>query len=317
VHRASVEQSGRIQTLYRSDALEQAAHIDETVPELAEALVDRATGGAGDWETFHERLADSDAAIELPWVAEAVCSGRRLRPAPEKLPPSFYESVLQVWSALVFADKASATYLSTGIEIGRKAYRSPTPGRLEIDAYIDELQTENAETELDPRTEQMNERREDARQEVHARAKEFVDDDRNVATLTLPTGMGKTLTGLDAALTVLEGSEMASNPNEGRLVYALPYTSIIDQVAEQSRELFGTGERGERLTVDHHLADTLVSPPPDEPESVADDAVENVAAPRRELAVGDGRDDIRPGVRESGRADKRPLDEAPRCTGAW
>jgi len=34
VHRASVEQSGRIQTLYRSDALEQAAHIDETVPEL-------------------------------------------------------------------------------------------------------------------------------------------------------------------------------------------------------------------------------------------------------------------------------------------
>jgi len=35
--------------------------------------------------------------------------------------------------------------------------------------------------------------------------------------------------------------------------------------------------RGERLTVDHHLADTLVSPP-DEPESVADDAVENVAA---------------------------------------
>jgi len=68
--------------------------------------------------------------------------------------------------------------------------------------------------------------------------------------------MGKTLTGLDAALTVLEGSEMASNPNEGRLVYALPYTSIIDQVAEQSRELFGTGERGERLTVDHHLADT-------------------------------------------------------------
>jgi CRISPR-associated endonuclease/helicase Cas3/CRISPR-associated endonuclease Cas3-HD len=277
VHRASVEQSGRIQTLYRSDALEQAAHIDETVPELAEALVDRATGGAGDWETFHERLADSDAAIELPWVAEAVCSGRRLRPAPEKLPPSFYESVLQVWSALVFADKASATYLSTGIEIGRKAYRSPTPGRLEIDAYIDELQTENAETELDPRTEQMNERREDARQEVHARAKEFVDDDRNVATLTLPTGMGKTLTGLDAALTVLEGSEMASNPNEGRLVYALPYTSIIDQVAEQSRELFGTGERGERLTVDHYLADTLVSPP-DEPESVADDAVENVAA---------------------------------------
>ncbi|CQH63636.1 CRISPR-associated nuclease/helicase Cas3 (plasmid) [Halobacterium hubeiense] len=277
VHRASVEQSGRVQTLYRSDALEQAAHLNETVPELAEILVDQATNSGGDWETFHERLDESDTAIELPWVAEAVCSGRRLRPAPEKLPSGFYESVLQVWSALVFADKASATYLSTGVEIGREAYRSPIPERRAIDNYIDELQTANAETELDPRTEQMNERREDARQAVHTRAKEFVDDDRNVATLTLPTGMGKTLTGLDAALTVLEESEMASNPNGGRLVYALPYTSIIDQVAEQSRELFETDDRGERLTVDHHLADTLVSPP-GEPESVADDAVENVAA---------------------------------------
>lgn len=277
VYRAGIEQSGRIQTLYRSDVLEQAAHVDETVPELAETVVDRATDGSGDWETFYERLADSDAAIELPWVAEAVCSGRRLRPAPEKLPPGFYESTLQAWSALVFADKASAASLFTGIDIGRDAYQPTPPERGSIDAYIDELQTENADAELDQRTEQMNERREEARQVTHTRAKEFAADDRNVATLTLPTGMGKTLTGLDAALTVLEESEMGSNPNEGRLVYALPYTSIIDQVAEQSRELFGTGDRGERLTVDHHLADTLVSPP-DRPESVADDAVENVAA---------------------------------------
>jgi len=316
VHRASVEQSGRIQTLYRSDALEQAAHIDETVPELAEALVDRATGGAGDWETFHERLADSDAAIELPWVAEAVCSGRRLRPAPEKLPPSFYESVLQVWSALVFADKASATYLSTGIEIGRKAYRSPTPGRLEIDAYIDELQTENAETELDPRTEQMNERREDARQEVHARAKEFVDDDRNVATLTLPTGMGKTLTGLDAALTVLEGSEMASNPNEGVLSMHCRTRPLSIRWLNRAANCSGPVREanGSPSTTTLRIPSSRRRTSPNQSPTTPS----RTSPPSSALAVGDGRDDIRPGVRESGRADKRPLDEAPRCcTGAW
>jgi CRISPR-associated endonuclease/helicase Cas3/CRISPR-associated endonuclease Cas3-HD len=266
-----------LKRLFRRDACQQAKKINEEVPALAESVLEQATNNSGSWAAFLEYVSEGEQAGKYRTIAEHACGGLTLSPEPEKLPPGFYESVLQVWSALVFADKASATYLSTGIEIGREAYRSPTPRRLEIDAYIDELQTENAETELDPRTEQMNERREDARQEVHARAKEFVDDDRNVATLTLPTGMGKTLTGLDAAITVLKGSEIASNPNEGRLVYALPYTSIIDQVAEQSRELFGTGERGERLTVDHHLADTLVSPP-DEPESVADDAVENVAA---------------------------------------
>ena len=266
-----------LKRLFRSDTSQQAKKINEEVPELAETVLEQATNNSGSWGSFLEYVSEGEQAGKYRTIAEHACGGLTLSPEPEKLPPGFYESTLQVWSALVFADKASATHLSTGIEIGRDAYRPTPPKQREIDAYIDELQTENAETELDPRTEQMNERREKARQEVHARAKEFVDDDRNVATLTLPTGMGKTLTGLDAALIVLEESDMESSPNEGRLVYALPYTSIIDQVAEQSHELFGTGERGERLTVDHHLADTLVSPP-DEPESVADDAVENVAA---------------------------------------
>ena len=266
-----------LQRLFREDTYQQAKKIDEEVPALAEAVLEQATNSSGSWPSFLEYVSEGGEAGKYRTIAEHACGGLTLSPEPEKLPPGFYESTLQVWSALVFADKASATSLSTRIGIDRDAYQPTPPERGAIDAYVDELQTENADAELDQRTEQMNERREEARQVVHTRAKEFAADDRNVATLTLPTGMGKTLTGLDAALTVLEESDMESNPNEGRLVYALPYTSIIDQVARQSRELFGTGDRGERLTVDHHLADTLV-PPPDEPESVADDAVENVAA---------------------------------------
>ncbi len=278
VQRAAIEQSGRAQDLFRADALQQANHIDETVPALADALVDCATGDSGEWEAFRERLVHAESTKEFTWLADPACSGRRYRAAPEKLPEGFYEAVLQVWSALVFADKASAASLSTGVDIGRDAYRSSPPRQQAIDAHVTELREENAELELDSRTERMNEQREAARQAIHARAEAFSDDERRVATLTLPTGMGKTLSGLDAALTVLdEQPEDESNPDGGRLIYALPYTSIIDQVADESRELFEPGERDERVTVDHHLADTLVSPP-DSAEEVADDAVENVAA---------------------------------------
>jgi len=278
VQRAAIEQSGRAQTLFRADALQQADQIDKTVPALADALVDCATESNGEWETFREQLARAESTKEFTWLADAACSGRRFRAAPEKLPEGFYETVLQVWSALVFADKASAASLSTEVEIGRDAYRSSPPQQQAIDHHVAKLRDENAELELDPRTERMNEQREAARQAIHARAEAFADDERRVATLTLPTGMGKTLSGLDAALTVLgEQTEDASNPGEGRLIYALPYTSIIDQVADESRELFDPGERDERVTVDHYLADTLVSPT-DAAEEIADDAVENVAA---------------------------------------
>ncbi|MFC7216292.1 CRISPR-associated endonuclease Cas3'' [Saliphagus sp. GCM10025334] len=279
VHRAGIEQSGRIQTLYRSDVRSQAAHIDETVPKLASVLVERATNSNGNWNEFLERLSRPESATELGWLAEGACSGRRLRPAPEKLPSGFYESVLQVWSALVFADKASAASLTTGVEVGKDAYRSTSPERQAIDDHIADIRAENATSDLGSRTERLNGRREEARQKVRDRAAEFVADDRRVATLTLPTGMGKTLTGLDAALTVLEETGTASTTGikEGRLIYALPYTSIIDQVADESRELFEESDGDERITVDHHLAETLVSPP-ETAEEVADDAVENVAA---------------------------------------
>lgn len=268
----------RLRRLFREQVPKQTRRIDEEVPALAETVIECATNGAGSWAAFLEFASEGERTGKYRTIAEHACGGLILSPEPEKLPKGFYEAVLQVWSALVFADKASAASLSTGVEIVRDAYQSSPPRQQAIGRHVEELQEENAELELDSRTEQMNERREAARQAINARAEAFATDERRVATLTLPTGMGKTLSGLDAALTVLgEQPEAASNPDGGRLVYALPYTSIIDQVADESRELFDPGERDERVTVDHHLADTLVSPP-GSAEEVADDDVENIAA---------------------------------------
>lgn len=279
VSRATADSArSHLRRLFREQVPRQARRIDEEVPTLAEIVIECATDGAGSWEAFLAFTIEGEQSGKYRPIAEHACGGLALSPEPEKLPEGFYETVLQVWSALVFADKASAASLSTGVEIGQDAYRSSPPQQQAIDHHVARLRSENAEQELGPRTERMNEQREAARQAIHARAEAFADDERRVATLTLPTGMGKTLSGLDAALTVLgEQTEDASNPGEGRLIYALPYTSIIDQVADESRELFDPGERDERVTVDHHLAETLVSPP-SSAEEVADDAVENVAA---------------------------------------
>ena len=78
------------------------------------------------------------------------------------------------------------------------------------------------------------------RGEILAHVRDRAESDCGLVTLTVPTGGGKTLSSLAFALE-------AKRYNLDRIVYAIPFTSIIDQTAS----IF-LGALGDDVVLEHH-----------------------------------------------------------------
>lgn len=205
-------------------ARNQLENIDEHAPEAAEYLLRRATAGELGW---------ADVFIEDPTVYRQL-----LTPPPRRLGDDFYGTVLRAWSTLVCADKLDAA----GLDVPADGPTRPS---------LDALRTHVAELPEgdDSTTRELNALRSESHDSAwRTLCDRYADGDR-LFRLTLPTGFGKTLTGLRAGL------ELATR-TDGRLIYALPYTSIIDQVDSECQDIFGVTPTDPAYTVHHHLADT-------------------------------------------------------------
>lgn len=88
----------------------------------------------------------------------------------------------------------------------------------------------------------MNEWREKVRRNCLANAKK--GGDPGIYTLSLPTGTGKTLIGLEIA------EKWALEKGYKNLIYALPFISIVEQNAKVAKDVFGDGNVQE----DHSMA---------------------------------------------------------------
>lgn len=84
------------------------------------------------------------------------------------------------------------------------------------------------------------------RQAVSDRCALRAQDAKGLFTLTVPTGGGKTLASLRFAL------RHAQKHNMDRIIYVIPYTSIIDQNAAVAREILEQGEEEGSIVLEHH-----------------------------------------------------------------
>lgn len=146
-------------------------------------------------------------------------------------------AVVEAYANLVAADKIAAS----GYELpARKTLPSGA-----VDTYVDQ--------EFDsPADGSINELRESARREVRS-AVDQLPLDEHIHKLTLPTGLGKTTTGLMAALRLRNRLEIETCESH-RVVYAVPFTAIIDQNFEVYRDVLAANgiEAAPSVLLKHH-----------------------------------------------------------------
>lgn len=221
---------------------------NELHAQKAEELLVSAGDNTTTWDRFAHAVVDESVYESL---VELVSEWRGYSPKEEveSLPSELYDRTLKYWGHLTLGDKTSAADIPLS-----KLEREP----LSLEA----LDTYVAELEADDELEQtLNRSREQARQAAPANAVErLLDDGVDVGRLTLPTGLGKTFTGITTAFTLRnEITERRGLEEEPTVVYALPFTSIIEQTREmfEDPDIWGADPAGHGLTIHHYLSETV------------------------------------------------------------
>lgn len=213
---------------------DQLTKVGATAPVTAETLLGKATDGALSWDEIATTApARYTLGIELP---------------DGGVDPRFYHTVLRIWTTLTCADKLDAA----GITLSKQQDRQRALGDVLDPGAIQTHIDDDLDEADNPVVRELNTLRTEARTNTRTALMDHVDggSDQNIFTLTLPTGFGKTFAALEAALACcVEG-------DASRVIYALPFTTIIDQTDETIRDVFGVDSGDPAYTIHHSLQET-------------------------------------------------------------
>ncbi len=140
-----------------------------------------------------------------------------------------------LWIRMLYSCLVDADFLDTEafLEPGKAKIRKVYPLLNELlklfESYMTDKQAKADDTFVNKQ-----------RAEIFRKCTEKSSHKPAIFTLTVPTGGGKTLSSMAFAL------NHAVKYNKKRIIYVIPYTSIIEQTAEQFREIF------DDAVIEHH-----------------------------------------------------------------
>jgi CRISPR-associated endonuclease/helicase Cas3 len=217
-----------------------ALHAIERFEKAGRILAYIAAGhhaGLPDWEAdCTGRAALSQRLQQKELLAAALASGIPTEildvPFPSEKPVGYDPAF---WVRMLFSCVVDADFLDTErfFDPDQAARRGSYPALPQLlvpfGAYMATKQTAAKDTVVNR-----------VRTRVLARCIDQAKNQPGVYSLTVPTGGGKTLSSMAFAL------HHAALHRQRRIIYVIPYTSIIEQTADQFRKIFG------EAVVEHH-----------------------------------------------------------------
>lgn len=262
--------------------IQQVRSIDQTWPDAADELLSTVTNGAIGWAGLRDTILSGELLKKLEDAISVTDERFGVSEiSTAAIPEETYDRFYRFWSAISFADKTHAAGIT---EYQPQPFEKPLH---RLTTEIKSLQTVSSQKGLKA---ELTEARERARQQAH----QTLATANNVPaprpesstqpisgqqlTLTLPTGLGKTFTGLSVAFDIQDRLDMCeefTNASVSPVIYALPFTSIIEQTRSQLEDpdIWGADPASRQFTVHHYLSETKT-----DVDTVGNSEVEDSAA---------------------------------------
>lgn len=199
--------------------------------------------GLDDWDGgLNQRMAQTDCKTELQEAKDAlppasIISSGSFNPDLSQIPGG--AAGFALWVRLLFSCLVDADFLDTEahFDAGKPARRDGFPTldqmRLALDAHMIAKVASATPSEVNT-----------LRADILRQCREKAALPVGFYSFTAPTGGGKTLSSLAFAL------NHAHAHSKRRVIYAIPYTSIIEQTADVFRDVFKT--LGDEVLIEHH-----------------------------------------------------------------